>query len=60
MDLVQGVHHAERKVADLKSGYGEEVGGNLKLAVFMCLLPKKEYREEISKLGSGDRLGVMF
>eukprot|EP00973_Karenia_brevis_P074057 10292295-Karenia_brevis.AAC.1 len=54
MDIVQGVHHWERKVADLKSRYGEEVGGNLKLAVLMSILPK-EYKEEILKLGSGDK-----
>eukprot|EP00973_Karenia_brevis_P033314 4595665-Karenia_brevis.AAC.1 len=54
MDIVQGVHHWERRVADLKSRYGEEVGGNLKLAVFMSILPK-EYKEEILKLGSGDK-----
>eukprot|EP00973_Karenia_brevis_P047343 6572823-Karenia_brevis.AAC.1 len=53
IDIVQGVHHWERKVADLKTWYGEEVGGNFKLAVFMSILPK-EYREEILKLGSGD------
>eukprot|EP00973_Karenia_brevis_P086868 12047871-Karenia_brevis.AAC.1 len=54
MDLVQGVHHWERKVADLKRRYGEEVGGHFKLAVFMSLLPK-EYKEEILKSGSGNK-----
>eukprot|EP00973_Karenia_brevis_P013636 1850347-Karenia_brevis.AAC.1 len=39
-DLVPGVHHWERKVADLRSRYGEEIKGNLKLAVVMSMLPK--------------------
>eukprot|EP00973_Karenia_brevis_P076663 10648799-Karenia_brevis.AAC.1 len=31
-DLVPGVHQSERKVADLRARYGEEIKGNLKLA----------------------------
>eukprot|EP00973_Karenia_brevis_P003053 418289-Karenia_brevis.AAC.1 len=44
LDLIQGVYHWERKVADLKSRSGEDVGGNLKLAVFMSLLPRSTER----------------
>eukprot|EP00973_Karenia_brevis_P053834 7478321-Karenia_brevis.AAC.1 len=54
LDLAQGIHHWERKVADLKSRYDEDIGGNLKLTVFMSMLPK-DYREEILKMGSGDK-----
>eukprot|EP00973_Karenia_brevis_P029249 4033764-Karenia_brevis.AAC.1 len=48
--LVPGVHQWERRVADLKARDGEEIKGNLKLAVFMSMLPK-EYQEEILKMG---------
>eukprot|EP00973_Karenia_brevis_P006628 900606-Karenia_brevis.AAC.1 len=41
-------------MADLKSRCDEDIGGNLKLAVFMSILPK-DYREEIFKMGSGDK-----
>eukprot|EP00973_Karenia_brevis_P067437 9379613-Karenia_brevis.AAC.1 len=50
LDLIQGIHQWERRVADLKSRYDETIGGNLKLAVFMSLLPK-DYREEVLKMG---------
>eukprot|EP00973_Karenia_brevis_P076759 10662120-Karenia_brevis.AAC.1 len=52
-DLIPGTHFWERKVADLKSRFGEEIKGNLKLTVFLNMLPK-EYQEEILEMGSSD------
>eukprot|EP00973_Karenia_brevis_P016360 2240983-Karenia_brevis.AAC.1 len=34
-DRVSGIQEWERKVASLKSRYGEEVKGHLKLAIFL-------------------------
>eukprot|EP00973_Karenia_brevis_P087017 12068536-Karenia_brevis.AAC.1 len=50
---IPAIHLWERKVADLRSRYGEEIKGNLKLIVFLSMLPK-DYQEEILKMGSGD------
>eukprot|EP00973_Karenia_brevis_P014996 2046700-Karenia_brevis.AAC.1 len=51
-DLIPGIHFWERKVADLKSRFGEEIKSNLKLTVFLNMLPK-EYQEEM-RMGSSD------
>eukprot|EP00973_Karenia_brevis_P077967 10830890-Karenia_brevis.AAC.1 len=53
-DLVSGVQGWERKVAALKSRYGEEIRGHLKLAILVSMLPK-EYQEEIIKMGSTEK-----
>eukprot|EP00973_Karenia_brevis_P039161 5408988-Karenia_brevis.AAC.1 len=53
-DSTPGVHQWERKVAGLRARYGEEIKGNLKLAVFMSMLPK-DYQEEVLRMGSGDK-----
>eukprot|EP00973_Karenia_brevis_P086103 11941161-Karenia_brevis.AAC.1 len=38
----------------MRSRSGEEIKGNLKIAVFMSILPK-DYKEEILKMGSEDK-----
>eukprot|EP00973_Karenia_brevis_P072074 10012572-Karenia_brevis.AAC.1 len=48
-DLVSGVQEWERKVLALRSRYGEEIKGHLKLVIFVSMLPK-EYQEEIIKM----------
>eukprot|EP00973_Karenia_brevis_P090355 12402188-Karenia_brevis.AAC.1 len=53
-DLIAGIHQRERKSEDLMTRYGEEIRGNLRLAVFVSTLPR-EYQEEILKLGSGEK-----
>eukprot|EP00973_Karenia_brevis_P090755 12404108-Karenia_brevis.AAC.1 len=52
-ELIPAIHLWERRVADLRSRYGEDIKGNLKLTVFLSMLPK-DYQEEILKMGSGD------
>eukprot|EP00973_Karenia_brevis_P068612 9541515-Karenia_brevis.AAC.1 len=53
-DLIPAIHLWERRVADLRSRYGEDIKRNLKLTVFMSMLPK-DYQEEILKMGNGDK-----
>eukprot|EP00973_Karenia_brevis_P089394 12394994-Karenia_brevis.AAC.1 len=52
-DLIPGIHFWERRVADLKIRFGEEIKGNLKLTIFLSMLPK-DYQEEILKMGSNN------
>eukprot|EP00973_Karenia_brevis_P068173 9485395-Karenia_brevis.AAC.1 len=39
-DSISGVHQWQRRAADLRTRYGEEIKGNLKLVVFFSMLPK--------------------
>eukprot|EP00973_Karenia_brevis_P021367 2936729-Karenia_brevis.AAC.1 len=52
-DLIPAIYLWERKVADLRSRFGEKIKGSLELTVFLNMLPK-DYQEEILKMGSGD------
>eukprot|EP00973_Karenia_brevis_P054411 7560200-Karenia_brevis.AAC.1 len=53
-DLVADIQEWERKVASLKSRYGEEIQGHLKLAILVSMLPK-EYPEETTRMGSTEK-----
>eukprot|EP00973_Karenia_brevis_P047144 6543240-Karenia_brevis.AAC.1 len=53
-DIVSGIQEWERKVASMKSRYGEEVKGHSKLAILVSMLPK-DHQEEIIKMGSTEK-----
>ena len=40
-DVISGVHGWESKVGTLKTSYGEDVGDQMKLAIFIAMLPKE-------------------
>eukprot|EP00973_Karenia_brevis_P065903 9160731-Karenia_brevis.AAC.1 len=52
-DLIPGIHFWVREVADLKSRFGEEIKGNVKLTTFLSMLPE-DYQGEILKMGSSN------
>ena len=45
-DIIPGIHRWEAKLAILKSRHGEEINGNLRIAIFLGMLPK-EYQDMI-------------
>ena len=45
-EIIPGIHKWEAQLAVLKSRYGEEINGNLRMAIFLGMLPK-EYQDLI-------------